>query len=145
MLVYGIQQCESASVYISPPSGASLPPHHSTPPLQLITEHQVELPVLYSSFPLAVSHMVMYIFNATLSVCSALSFSHCVCKSILSVCVSSLALQVCSSISSLLIPWLCFNIQYLVFSFWLTSCCTTSCRFVYLSSTDSNLFLFMTE
>ena len=42
---------------------------HSIPPLQVITEHQVELLVLYSSFPLAVSHRVMYLFKATLSIC----------------------------------------------------------------------------
>ena len=47
-----MQQCESAiCVPSSPPTWACPPP---MPPLQVVTEHQAELPVLCSSFPLAV-------------------------------------------------------------------------------------------
>jgi len=42
-----------------------------------------------------------------------------------------------------LILHVCLNIQYSFFSLWLTSLSITSSRFIYLSSTDSNLFLFM--
>ena len=38
-------------IHISPPSWASLP--HPIPPLQIIRKHGAELPVLHSSFPLA--------------------------------------------------------------------------------------------
>ena len=41
--------------YTYAPSLLNLPPtSHSIPPLQLVTEHQVELPVLYSNFRLAI-------------------------------------------------------------------------------------------
>ena len=54
VLVSAVEQSESAiCIYISPLSWASLP-HPLIPPLQVITEHRAELPVLYSSFPLAI-------------------------------------------------------------------------------------------
>ena len=36
--------------------------------------------------------------------------------------------------------YICITIQYLYFSFWLTSVCITGSRFIHLSSTDSNSF-----
>ena len=60
VLVSTVQQSESAThIYISP-SLPSLPPTYPSPH-QVITEHWAEPPVLYSSFPLAVFHMVVYI------------------------------------------------------------------------------------
>ena len=65
VLVYAFeQQCESKCesiiiicicicIYISPPSQASLTPP-TVSPTQVITEHQAGLPVLYSSFLLAI-------------------------------------------------------------------------------------------
>ena len=41
--------------------------------------------------------------------------------------------------------YICINIRYLCFSFWLTSLCLTASRFMYFSSADSHLFLFMAE
>ena len=38
---------------------------------------------------------------------------------------------------------MCIRIQYLSFSFWLTSLCIIGSRFVHLIRTDSNAFLFM--
>ena len=72
MLVSAVQQHESAlSIYIyhlpleSLSSGRLLLLLRLTltriPPLWVITEHRAELPVLYSSFPLALLHMVVYI------------------------------------------------------------------------------------
>ena len=59
VLVSAIHQHESAiGMHVSLPPWTSLPPH--IPPLLVVTEHQTELPVLYSNFPLAIIlHMVM--------------------------------------------------------------------------------------
>ena len=55
LLVSAEQQGESAAcIHTALPSSASLPPHPLIPPLKVITEHWAELPVLCSSFPLAV-------------------------------------------------------------------------------------------
>ena len=63
VLVSAIQHGESAvSIHISTPSWTSLP-SHPTPPLVVITDHWSELPVLHSNFPLAVLHMVVYMFQ----------------------------------------------------------------------------------
>ena len=40
---------------------------------------------------------------------------------------------------------MCVSIWYLSFSFWLTSLCMISSRFIYLIRTDSNVFPFMAE
>ena len=59
-------QCYSfISIDISPPSRASLLPHPRTTPV-VITEHQAELPVLYSSFPLAICSTHSSIFMSNL-------------------------------------------------------------------------------
>ena len=55
LLVSAERQGESAAcIHTALPSSASLPPHPLIPPLKVITEHWAELPVLCSSFPLAV-------------------------------------------------------------------------------------------
>ena len=41
--------------------------------------------------------------------------------------------------------YICINIQYLSFSFWLTSLCIIGSRFIHLIRTDSNVFLFIAE
>ena len=53
-------------------------------------------------------------------------------------------LHVGSSVASFYIPCICFNIQYLSFSFWLHFCIIGS-RFIHLIRTDSNAFLFIAE
>ena len=58
--VIALQCCVSFAVHMPPPSGASLPPI-LTPVLWAITEHQAQLPVPGSSFPLAVWHMAVYV------------------------------------------------------------------------------------
>ena len=47
-------------VYMLPPSGASLPPP-PVPAILAVTEHPGGPPVLFSSFPLSVSLMVVYV------------------------------------------------------------------------------------
>ena len=82
MLVYALQQNKSAiscvcvyiyvcvcvyiyiykciiDIYIYPPPLE--PPSPTNPISQVITEHWTELPMCHSSFPLAISHMVLYI------------------------------------------------------------------------------------
>ena len=60
VLVSAIQQHESAiSIHIPAPSWTSPPASH----LSRSSQHQVELPVLYSNFPLAILHVVMYLFQ----------------------------------------------------------------------------------
>ena len=80
----------------------SLPP---TPPciplLQVITEHQAELPVLYSNFPLAsyVTHGNVYTpVLLSQSIHPTLSFLCCVHKSILYICISIPTLQIGPSV-----------------------------------------------
>ena len=91
-------------------------PPHSTP--CVVTEHQAELPVLYSSFPLAIyfMHGCLYMSNATLSVGPTLFF-HSVSTSLFSMSESLPALQISSSVSFFQVPYICLNIQYLFFSF----------------------------
>ena len=79
-------------IYIYPPISSllSLPPTLSIPPLQVITKHGADLPVLCSSFPPAIH----FTFG---SVCMSMLLSHfvpappfpCVLKSVLYVCVFS--------------------------------------------------------
>ena len=57
VLVSAVQQSESSIyIYIYPhiPSILSLPPTLPIPPLYVITKHRVDLPVLCSSFPIAI-------------------------------------------------------------------------------------------
>jgi len=78
------------SCHIHTPSLLSLPfPSH--PPLQVITECQAGLPVLYNSFPLVINIYFTresVCISAAFSVRHTLSFPCCVCKSILYVCMS---------------------------------------------------------
>ena len=54
--------------------------------------------------------------------------------------------QLCSLLGSSVpffwIPYICVNIWYLLFSFWLTSLYIRGSRFIQLNTTDSNSFLF---
>ena len=61
--------------------------------------------------------------------------------SILYVHVSIPALEIRSSVPSFQIPYICINIQYVLFSVWLTSLCIVGSRFTHLTTTDSNSFL----
>ena len=79
LLVSAIWQCESAiCIDISPPSSASLPHTHSHPTPLGHHRATAELPVLHSSFPLAIhfTHGSVYV-NVTLSVCPPLFLPLC--------------------------------------------------------------------
>ena len=62
-------------------------------------------------------------FNAILSYCPTLSFSHIVQKSVLYICVFFAVLHVGPLLPSFQIPYIFINILYWCFSFWLTSLC----------------------
>jgi len=72
------------------PSTLNLPStSHPIPLFWVVTEHQIEPPVLYGNFPLvSILYMAIIHFNATLSICPALSCPHCVHKSVFCVWVS---------------------------------------------------------
>ena len=60
-----------------------------------------------------------------------------VCLSVLCVCVSTAALQIGSSVPFFLTPYICVNLWYLFFSFWLTSLCITGSRFIHFTESKS--------
>ena len=85
MLVSAVQWSESARcAYISPTLGLPSYPCNPIPPLQVITDHQAELPVLYISFPLAsyFPHTNVYMSILILSdeMFSPLHFQSCVIR-----------------------------------------------------------------
>ena len=80
------------------------------PSVYVITENEAELPILYSSFPLAILHMVVYIWNVTFSVSLTLSFLHCVHKYVLYICVSIRTMKIGSSVTFFFIPCTYINI-----------------------------------
>ena len=84
-------------------------------------------------------------FYAIFSNHPTLAFSHWVQKSVLYICVSFAALHVGLLLPSFKIPHMYVNIQYLSFSFWVTSLCIIGSRFIRLIRTDSNVFLFIAE
>ena len=104
-----------------------LPPTLPISPLYLITAHWAELPVLRRSFPLAGCFTHGSVFTSlpcSQSIPPSPSPSG-VHKSVLCVCVSVPALPIGPSVPFFWIPYICINIWYLFFSFWLTSLCMT--------------------
>ena len=102
-LLYNIMNQLYINIYIQP-SILTFPSTFPIPPLQVITEHQAELPV-YSSFLLAIyfAHGSVSM-SMLLSKFVPLSLPCCVHKSILYICVSILALQIGSSVPFFLFP-----------------------------------------
>ena len=99
---------------MAPPSG---PPSDFTPhpTLQPVTEPLFEFPESYSKFPLAIYFTYDIVnFYITLSIHLPFSLlsSHCVHRSVLSVCFSIAALKINSSVPSLQIPFMCVSIRY---------------------------------
>ena len=132
-------------IHMSPPSWDFLLPH----PISLCGYRAlVWVPWVIQQIP---SGYLFYIwqcmFPCTFSIHPTLSFlpPHRVHKSVLYVCISIAVLQIGSSLQSFYIPYICVNIQYLFFSFWLTSLCIIGFRFIHLISTDSHPFLFIAE
>ena len=136
-------------VYIYPHilSLLHLPPTLPIPPLQVVTKHRADLPVLCSRFPLA----IYFTFG---SVDMSMPLSHFVpayasptshvLKSILYVCVFIAVLPLGSSGPFFLDSiYMC---QHTVFVFlFLTSLCITDSRSIHLTTNNSISFLFMAE
>ena len=96
-----LQQPESAvSLHISPSLWSLFP---TTPPSQPSGSSQgTELSSLRyaaASPQLPISHTAAYICHSILSICPTCPFPHCVCRSILYVCISAPALQVGLSVA----------------------------------------------
>ena len=66
-------------------------------------------------------------------------------KSILYICVSFAVSHIGSSLPSFQIPYICVNILYCGFSFWLTSLYIIGSSFIHLIRTDSNVFFLIAE
>ena len=129
VLVSAIQQSGSViSIHMSPSSWIFYPSTASHPSMPLGQRACIELPVLYSNFPLAsyFTYGNMHV-SVLVSVYPTLSFPCCVHK---------------FSVPALTI-YICVNVWYLFFSFWLISHHITRSRFFHLTRTNSNFFSFL--
>ena len=80
---------------------------HPILPLEVVTEHQVEIPESYSKFPLFIYFIYGNIYVSLLlsQFYPTLSFPHCVHNSVLYVCVSTAALQISPSAPFFYFPY----------------------------------------
>ena len=133
------------SMYIYIHSLLSLPP--PIPPLQVITEHLAELPVLYSCFPLVICFIQGSVYMSNLiSQSSHLSFpqphSHSIYTCLFSTSVSLFLLWELVH----LYHFSMFHIQAIIYDIcflFLTSLCMTVSRSIQVSTDDPISFLFM--
>ena len=90
---------------------------------------------------LSILHMVMCMFPCC-SLNSSLPLLPPLCPQVCFLCLCLLCCPADKFISTILLdPHICISIQYLFFSFWLTSLYAIGSRFIYLIRTDSNVFL----
>ena len=143
-----IHQEESAIGTPMSPLSQTLLPSLSLPHPSACYRAPVWVPLSCRKSPLAIcfTHGIVN-FYVTLSIHLPFSLlsSHLVQRSVFYVCFSTATLKINSSVPSLQIPYICVIIQYLYFSFWLTSLWIMGSSFVHLIRTDSNVFLFMAE
>ena len=137
MLASATQQCESViSIYLSPPSWIS--PH----PIRGVREHRIKLPVWYSNFPLAIF----------------LTYGNVYISMLLSQFVPPSPSPVMSKVCSLCLHLYSYPINRLIITNFLDSThvliysicffdvlCITGSRFIHLTRTDTNAFLFVAE
>ena len=122
VLVSAIWQHESAIIIHIFPSLRNFPPiPHPTP----LGHHRESdwVPCVIWQPPtnyLFYTWQCIYV-NSTFSIHPTLSFPHCVHKAIHYICNSIPSLQIVSSVPFFQILYICINIWYLFFSFWLTS------------------------
>ena len=149
MLVSAIHQHESAiGIHMSSPM--NLPPtSHPFPPSRLLRSPSLSsLSHTANSHWLSILHMVVYMLpfyfiHSSHPLLPPPPRAH-VHKSVLYVCIS-IALQTGSLVPSSEILYICINIRYLFFSFWITSLCIIGSRLIHLIRTDSHGYLFMAE
>ena len=125
-----------------PPAWTPAPTFLPTPSLWVVPEHQLWVSCfMHQTCAGHLFYIWQYTcFNAILSNHPTLTFSHKVQKSVLHICVSFAALYIGLSLPSFQTRYICINILYWCFSFWLTSLCITHSRFIHLIRTDSNVF-----
>ena len=118
-LLYNKVNQPYAYIYPHIPSLWSLPPILPNPPLQVITKHQPDLPVLCCCFPLANCFTFGSVYmSMLLSLCPSFPLPPHVLKSVLYVYIFIPALQLGSSVPFFFqIPYICVSTQYLFFSF----------------------------
>ena len=122
-----------------PPS--HLPPHpipqgHPSAPALSTLSHALNLDCR------SISHMIIYMFQYYSLSHPTLAFSHRVQKTVLYIYVSFAVSHIGSSLPFLKILYICANILYWCFSFWLTSLCIRGSSFIHLIRTDSHAFFF---
>ena len=147
LLVSAIHHHESAiGTCTSPASWASSLTSHPIHPSRLSQSTGSELPVLQSTFPLAISFtrgngnvsmlLSQFIPSSTFHPVSTSLFFMSL--------ISTAALQIGSSVPpSFQILCVCVNVEYVFFSFRLSSLCIKGSKFIHLFRTESNAFLFM--
>jgi len=136
MIVFYIHQHESdPDIHMSPPSWnppSPFPPY----PIPLGCPRALALAALFHALNLdwsSVLHMVMYMFQCCSQIIPPLP-SPTESKSLFFTSVSPLlpTLHEGLLVLSFYISYICVNIQYLSFSFWLTSLCIIGSRFIHL-------------
>ena len=120
-----------------------LPPH----PIPLGCPRALALGALLHASNLhwsSILHMVIYMFQ-----CYSLKSSHPRLfpqnPKVCSLLMCLFCCPACRIVLTVFLNFICVNIQYLCFSFWLTSLCIIDSRFIHLIRTDSNAFLFIAE
>ena len=103
------------------------------------------LHVLNSHWP-SVLHMVMCMFQYY-SLKSSHPLRLPLSPKVCSLCLFLLCCPACWIIGTIFLNsiYMCLHIQYLSHSFWLTSLCITSSRFIHLIRVDPNIFLFIVK
>ena len=141
VVVFAIYSHESAmGVYVFPI--LTLLSHPSGPSQCTSPEHTVSC-----------IEPVLAIYFTYDNICVSVLFSksshsrllHRVQNSVLYICVSFAVSCRRSSLPSFKIPYVCINILYWCFSFWLTSLCIIGSSFIHLIRTDSNTFFLIAE
>ena len=127
-------------IYLHISSLLHLPHTLHTPPLEVVTKHLADIPVLCSCFPLA----IYFTFG---SIYKSMPLSHFVpaypspspCPQVhsLHLCLYSCPAPRFFRTFFFLIPYICVSIWYLFLSFWLTSLCITDSRSIHLTTNNS--------
>ena len=139
-MVFAIHPHELATgIYVSPISWTPLLPPY---PSQLSQSISFGCPASCPELALVIYFTYGNVrFNAILSNHPTLAFSHCVQKPVLHMCL--LCCTAWRIIGTVFLNSI--YIQYLSFSFWLTSLCIIGSSFIYLIRTELNMFLFIAE
>ena len=140
-----IHQHELAiGIHICPPFWTSLTSASPSHPSKLSQSTRFELPASYSKFLPAICFTSHNVYISMLLLVCPPSPSHTGSTN-LSLCLRLRGCPADRFISTIFLDsiYISINIWHLFFSFSLTSQCMTGSRFIHLTTTDSNSFLFM--